>query len=403
MGDKGGFTDKAVANSAAAAARKGMLPFFLAFLASCATPARTPYTLADQQNAIVPGYQQIRFYADMSAADLAAQRDHFLPRTTGADGRSTWLVLSSGGAGGAFGAGLLTGWSARGDRPQFDLVTGVSAGALLAPFAFVGPAADDDLATLFTEASVAPLNRSRSLLAGVLGQSAISRKPFRALIDAHIDADLIGQIAARHRKGARLLIVTTNLDAERSVVWDIGAIAASNNPDKLRLIRDILEASASIPAIFPPVRISVSGNGTSFQELHADGGAIRQLYLLPDAFYAGADLGGLRPDIFVIVNAELAPSFSVVPQESIRIAERALSSLEKSSAARSVAEMAEFARRNRATFRLVFIDRSIPADRRIPFDPDYMQRAYDLGQTKGRAGAWEFVPPVGTGLLEQKQ
>ncbi|MFZ1469295.1 MAG: patatin-like phospholipase family protein [Paracoccaceae bacterium] len=402
MRDKGSFTEKATSTAAAVAGRKGMLPFLLAFLASCAAPQRTTYTLADLRDVMVPGYHQIRFYADMSTADLAAQRDHFLPRGAGSDGRSTWLVLSSGGAGGAFGAGLLTGWSARGDRPQFDLVTGVSAGALLAPFAFVGSAADDDLATLFTEASVAPLNRSRSLLAGILGQSAISRKPFRALIDAHIDADLIVQIAARHRSGARLLIVTTNLDAERSVVWDIGAIAASDNPDKLRLIGDILEASASIPAIFPPVRINVSGNGTSFQELHADGGAIRQLYLFPDAFYSTADLDGLRPDIFVIVNAELAPSFSVVPQESIRIAERALSSLEKSSAARSVAEMTEFARQNRATFRLAFIDRSIPADRRIPFDPNYMQRAYDLGQAKGRAGAWEFGPPIGTGLLEQK-
>lgn len=186
------------------------------------------------------------------------------------------------------------------------------------------------------------------------------------------------------------------------MIWDIGAIAASDNTDKLRLIRDVLEASASIPAIFPPVRINVSGNGTSFEELHADGGAIRQLYLFPDAFYSTANLDGLRPDIFVIVNAELAPSFSVVPQESIRIAERALSSLEKSSAARSVAEMAEFARHNRATFRLAFIDRSIPADRRIPFDPNYMQRAYDLGQAKGRAGAWEFGPPIGTGLLAQK-
>ncbi|MCB2095029.1 MAG: patatin-like phospholipase family protein [Rhodobacteraceae bacterium] len=399
MDDRGTSPEKAVSTAAAAAARRGMLPFFLAFLAGCFTPERTPYTLADLRDASIPGYHDIRFFADMPQDELAAQRTRFLPEGSGADGRSTWLVLSSGGAGGAFGAGVLAGWSERGDRPQFDLVTGVSAGALLAPFAFVGPAADTELANLFTALSVKQINHSRSLLAGVLGQGAISRKTFRALIEAHVNKDLVDRIAARHRTGARLLAVTTNLDSQRSVVWDIGAIAASGRPDSVRLIGDVLEASASIPAIFPPVRIPVTGDRATFEELHADGGVIRQLYLLPDAFYSNADLDGLRPDIYVIVNAALAPRFSVIPQQSIRIAERALSSLEKSSATQSVTEMAQFARQNRATFRLAYIDRAIPANRHIPFDPGFMRDAFALGQAKGRAGAWEFGPPIGTDLL----
>ena len=399
MDDRGTSPEKAVSTAAAAAARRGMLPFFLAFLAGCFTPERTPYTLADLRDASIPGYHDIRFFADMPQDELAAQRTRFLPEGSGADGRSTWLVLSSGGAGGAFGAGVLAGWSERGDRPQFDLVTGVSAGALLAPFAFVGPAADTELANLFTALSVKQINHSRSLLAGVLGQGAISRKTFRALIEAHVNKDLVDRIAARHRTGARLLAVTTNLDSQRSVVWDIGAIAASGRPDSVRLIGDVLEASASIPAIFPPVRIPVTGDRATFEELHADGGVIRQLYLLPDAFYSNADLDGLRPDIYVIVNAALAPRYSVIPQQSIRIAERALSSLEKSSATQSVTEMAQFARQNRATFRLAYIDRAIPANRHIPFDPGFMRDAFALGQAKGRAGAWEFGPPIGTDLL----
>ncbi|MCB2111047.1 MAG: patatin-like phospholipase family protein [Defluviimonas sp.] len=379
-----------------------MLPFLVAFIASCATPERTPYTLADQMAAEVPGYKEIRFYADMPAAELAGQRDHFLPTGLGADGRASWLALSAGGAGGAFGAGVLIGWSERGDRPAFDLVTGVSAGALLAPFAFVGPSADRELASLFTAASVERLNRSRSLLAGVFGQGALPSKELRALIDAHLDDALVERIAARHRAGARLLIVTTNLDAQRSVVWDIGAIAASDRPDRVRLIGDVLEASASIPAIFPPVRIAVTGNDRAFEELHADGGAMRQVYLLPEAYQPDTTLGGLRPDIHVIVNAELAPRFNVIPQQSIRIAERALESLEKSNASDIVTDLAEFARRNRATFRLAYIDRAIPSNRRIPFDPNYMQAAFALGQVKGRAGAWEAGPPIGTGFLEAK-
>ena len=392
--------EKGVPTAAAAAARRGMLPTLLAFLARLIAPSRTPYSLADLLQAEVPGYENIRFYADMPQADLRAKRPQFLPQGDASDSRESWLALSSGGAGGAFGAGVLTGWSERGDRPLFDLVTGVSAGALIAPFAFIGSQADRELASLFTGASVAKLNHSQSLLSGVFGQGAIPAKPLRALIDAHVDADLIQRIAARYRAGARLLVVTTNLDAQRNVVWDIGAIACSQRPNRLQLIGDVLEASASLPAIFPPIRIAVNGNGKAFDELHADGGTIRQLYLLPDAYLNSAASDEMRPDIYCIVNSELAPRFSVIPQQSIEIAERALSSLEKSGAARSVAEIAAFARLTKATFRLAFIDRSIPTNRRVPFDPGFMLRAYALGQSKGRAGAWAFGPPVGTDLLE---
>ena len=400
MRNKGTVPGKAVPTAAAAAARRGLLPSLLALLARLIAPARTPYSLDDLLQASVPGYGNIRFYADMSQAELGAKRPQFLPQGSGPDGRASWLALSSGGAGGAFGAGILTGWSERGDRPRFDLVTGVSAGALIAPFAFIGSRADKELASLFTGASVAPLNQSKSLLSGIFGQSAIPAKPLRTLIDMHVDAGLIESIAARHRAGARLLIVTTNLDAQRGVVWDIGAIACSHGADRLQLIGDVLEASASLPAIFPPVRIAVNGNGKDFEELHADGGTIRQLYLLPDAFLNVPASSDPRPDIYCIVNSELTPRFSVIPQQSIQIAERALASLEKSGAARSVAELAVFARQTGATFRLTFIDRTIAVDQRVPFDPGFMRRAYALGQSKGRAGDWAVGPPVGTDLLE---
>ncbi len=402
MREKSNLTDKAVTTAAAAAMHKGMLPWLLAFIANRSTPTRTPFTLADQMAATVPGYGSIRFFADSPQAGLAAQQDHILPPNLKQQKRQTWLALSSGGAGGAFGAGVLTGWTTHGDRPQFNLVTGVSAGALLAPFAFVGPRADMQLAKLFTAASVVHINQDRSLLAGIFGQSAIPAKPLRALIDTYVTAGLIEHIAERHRAGARLLVVTTNLDAQRSVVWNVGAIAASDHPGRLRLIGDVLEASASIPAIFPPVRIAVTGNGKAFEELHADGGAVRQLYLLPDAFLdipAPAQAGA---DIFVILNAELGPSFSVIPQQSIQVAARALSSLEKSSAQRSVAEIANFAHQNKANFRLVYLDRAIPVDRHVPFDPNFMQRAFALGHAKGLAGSWAFAAPTGTDLLEDE-
>ena len=402
MADKSHLPEKGVSSAAAAGARRGMLPVLLAFLASCTTPARTPHSAAEQLAATVPGYEGIRFHADMAPTELAAHRESFLPQS-GQARRASWLALSAGGAGGAFGAGVLTGWSERGDRPDFDLVTGVSAGALLAPFAFAGPAADRELARLFTAASVARLNRSRSLLAGIFGQGALPAREIRALIDAHLIDARIERIAARHRAGARLLIVTTNVDAQRSTVWNIGAIAASGRPNRLRLIGDILEASASIPAIFPPVRIAVAAGGKTFEELHADGGAMRQVYLLPDALPSLAELGGPRPDIHVIVDAELAPRFRVIPQQSIRIAERALESLEKANATRVIAHLADFARLNRASFRLNYIDRAIPIDRRIPFDPAYMQAALHLGRSRAGPAPGRSARRWGACFLRQSE
>lgn len=387
---------RALPAAASNAARRGMVPWIFVFLAGCAAPERTPHSLADQDAAEVAGYSDIRFFADLPRAELADFS--FLPVGSGTDGRENWLVLSAGGAGGAYGAGVLAGWSERGDRPQFDLVTGVSAGALLAPFAFAG--FDKEISTLFTGPSVADINRSRSLLAGILGRGAITGNALRKVIDAHLSDALIDEIARRHRAGARLLIVTTNLDAQRSVVWDIGAIAVSQRPDRRKLIGDILEASASIPAIFPPVRIQVTGNGRQFEELHADGGAIRQVYLLPDSVGTSVLPDGRQPDIFVIANAELTPSFSVVPDQSIRVAERALSSLEKSNLAREIIDIAALAQRGGALFRLAFIDRELPIDRRIPFDPAYMRAAYALGHAAGVGGTWAFVPPSGGNLLE---
>ncbi|TYB81503.1 patatin-like phospholipase family protein [Maritimibacter fusiformis] len=400
MRDKEPLAEKAVPVAAAAAARRAMLPYLVSMIARRTTPPRIPYSLADQLAARVPGYGDIRLYVDAPAHEIAARQDVFLPGCVEGARPAEWLVLSSGGAGGAFGAGVLSGWSEHGDRPRFDLVTGVSAGALIAPFAFIGSEADAALANVFTGASTDRLNRSRSLMSGVFGQSAIPAAPLRELIDGHVDAAFCDRIAARHDQGARLLIVTANLDAQRNVVWDLGAIAASGQPDRVRLMADLLQASASIPAILPPVRIAVIGNGVEFDELHADGGVMSQIYMVPDALWTDPSLARLCPRISTIVNAEIAPSFAVIEQQSIRVAERALASLEKYNLARGVGAIADFARRIGARFRLASIDQAIPAEPHLPFDPVFMAAAFALGRDKGLSGKWENGPPVGTVLLD---
>lgn len=365
----------------------------VAILTGCAAPKRIAFTAQDQIDASVPGFEGLRAYADMPAADLPAWNRDFLPNAA----RPVYLALSSGGAGGAFGAGLLSGWTLRGDRPAFDLVTGVSAGALIAPFAFVGSDADAALVTLFDTGIAAKLDDPKPLFSGILGTSLFDAKPLRDLIGQYVTTDLLTRIAERQRRGARLLVLTTNIDAERSVIWNMGAIAASAHPGAAQLFGDVLAASASIPAVFPAMPITVTGRGRSFQELHSDGGVIRQIFLTPDAtFVSGAPTAafdGARPVIYAIVNHELDPAFEMVTDRSIAVAKRAYEALIKSSIRSSIAAFDDLALRGGFSFNLAFIDRHVPMDPRNPFDPVYMKTVFALGRQKGASGAWTLRLP----------
>ncbi|MEO0730227.1 MAG: patatin-like phospholipase family protein [Pseudomonadota bacterium] len=194
------------------------------------------------------------------------------------------LAISGGGADGAYGAGLLNGWSAGGGRPSFEIVAGVSTGALSAPFAFLGAAYDDQLRELYTKYSTKDLIKPR-VLAGLLGGTAVSdTKPLQSLIARYINKRVLKEIAREHRTGRRLLVGTTNLDSERPVVWDMGAIAARGTPEAARLFRRVLLASAALPGLFPPVFVKVQSDGRTFEEMHVDGGTTDNAFLLPTNF-----------------------------------------------------------------------------------------------------------------------
>jgi predicted acylesterase/phospholipase RssA len=257
-------------------------------ISGCATLERLPaVTYAEARQIDILDIPDARFYVSDTNRiyDVAIKAYQRSNRARGGQTRH-YLALSGGGDDGAFGAGLMAGWSAHGNRPEFDMVTGVSTGALSAPFAFLGRAYDQKLAGMYTETSAGDIFQKRAILiSAVTSDSLVDNAPLRKLIDSSVDAAMVRAIADEYDKGRLLFVLTTNLDQSRPVIWNIGAIAASNNPKARDLIVDVLLASASIPAIFPPVMLDVTVDGQKRQEMHVDGGTIAQVFFLPSVVF----------------------------------------------------------------------------------------------------------------------
>jgi predicted acylesterase/phospholipase RssA len=309
-----------------------------------------------------------------------------------------YLALSGGGENGAYGAGLLNGWTAAGTRPEFTFVTGISTGSLIAPFAYLGPRYDYVLTEIYTKYSTKDLVRKKPILSALTSDSAADTGPLRALIARYMNAGVIAEIAAEHRKGRRLFIGTTNLDAGRPVIWNIGEIAASGDPAAPPLIRDILLASASIPGAFPPVRINVDVNGQSFDELHVDGGTTSQVFLYP----AGVDWKKAtralkvpsKPTVYVIRNASLHADYTPTKQKLLPIASRSISALIRTQGIGDLYRIYSNAQRDGLNYRLAYIPDSFDMKSKEAFDPAYMRALYGVGYEFGRSGkAWQDKPP----------
>lgn len=368
----------------------------LAFVvAACTQPeTRKPFTVQDLNTAQVSGFEEMRLFVDASVAEVEAARRMFVPQTN--IRQPNYLLLSAGGEGGAYGAGFLSGWSARGDRPEFDLVTGVSAGALIAPFAFVGRSTDAELTAFFSDGLATRLDARNSFVTGALGQSIYPAGPLSDLIAFEITDALIDQVAARHKEGARLLVLTTNLDAGRGVIWDMGAIAAAQSSFRYDLFRQVLRASASIPAIFPPTPIAATSIANDITELHVDGGAVRQLLFMPDEAYSGplgrSLLGSEQPNIFVVVNQQLMPSFAMSRDQTLAIGRRSYGILIRSSTRDSLTADREFAAQHGLNFQMTSITYDLSAIRSQPFDANYMKAALSLGFRNGNLANWVISP-----------
>lgn len=298
--------------------RRPVVLFTLLALGGCATaPARHPIPreLADQ--AVVTGLTpDVRAWGDDPVGPLhdwlELMGEGLTACCAGVTGRPHhYLVISSGGDDGAFGAGLLAGWTASGSRPEFDLVSGVSTGALIAPLAFLGSDYDDELREVYTQYSAQDMVESLGVIKALSSDGAYGTKPLRRLIDHYIGDEEVTRIANEARKGRRLLVTTTNLDAARPVVWDLTRIAASGAPNARQLIGDVILASCSVPALFQPVLLDVTAGGERYDELHVDGGVTSQLFIGPNGYdwkrvVARLGVQG-KPQVYVIRNARPRP------------------------------------------------------------------------------------------------
>ena len=309
---------------------------------------------------------------------------------------TTFLAISGGADNGAFGAGLINGWTAAGNRPSFSVVTGISAGALIAPFAFLGPDYDQRLSEVFT--GVAPrdvLLLPRQIFAVfplLFGEALADTSPLARLINRYANEEMLAAIAREYGRGRMLLVGTTNLDLQRPVVWNIGAIAASGHPEALTLFRSILLASASIPGAFPPVLVPVEYGGRTYQEMHVDGGAAMQVFLYPPSLNLRER--GLNRERFayVIRNGRMDVEAGVTARGIFSIARRSAATLLHFSGVSDISRIYLTALRDGVGFRLAFIGPDFHADRREPFDPVYMQALFDYGYAQA-SRPWHNAPP----------
>ncbi len=359
-------------------------------LGGCAAP-RTPYTEADlaQAETAVPGARSFgdtpdpRFAAGVQAA--FARRD------------ATYLALSGGGGDGAFGAGILNGWTESGRRPTFTVVSGVSTGALIAPFAFLGPRYDPVLREIYTSGIAESLLDSPDPFRALLGSSVFSDDRLRELLARYVTADLLAEIAAERARGRFLFVVTTNLDAQRPVVWDLGLIAAQGTPRSLELFRDALVASASIPAVFPPVFMEATmPDGRSFREMHVDGTITTSVFTLPRGVLwsdrmVGPRVGGT---LYVLMNAKIDTDFQLVPDTTADIGTRSVSTLIKNGSRADLVDTWQAARARGIGFNVASIGREVKTENGAGFDTAYMRRLYAYGEERGRSGRfWSATPP----------
>lgn len=363
-------------------------------VAACGTVARAPYTAEQAALAGIPGIPGARVYADASLdtiAELAAR-----PRTNGVG--FTYLALSGGGGDGAYGAGVLNGWTESGGRPEFSLVSGVSTGALIAPFAFLGPGYDPYLTEIYTSGVAGELVASPNLANVLFGSGLFGDGRLRGLISRYVTPDLLAAVAAEHAKGRRLLVITTNLDTQRAVIWNMGAIAASGAPNAVDLFRDVLAASASIPAVFPPQFIDVSAGAARFREMHVDGSVVTPVFTLPQSLLLrdGRLRTGGKADIYVVINGRLEPDFDVTQDNTLAIVGRSFTTASRARSRAALASTYALARTNGIGFNLTYVDGTGPnATAANGFDTAYMRALYQDGLRKGRTGTfWEHTVPA---------
>ncbi|HEU4958688.1 MAG TPA: patatin-like phospholipase family protein [Sphingomicrobium sp.] len=381
-------------------------------ISGCSTPDRLPAVpqsaSAQAESLPVPIRYLVSRETDSFAAEgmRALEKEKAWLASQGHQGPlppAYYLAISGGGDNGAYGAGLLNGWTATGKRPEFKLVTGVSTGALIAPFAFLGPKYDYVLERVYTTTSQKDIFKKRGLLKGALfGDAMADTAPLAQIIASYVNQQLLDEIAAEYQKGRVLLVGTGNLDSLEPVIWNMTAIAANKDPRSIQLFRNVLLASASIPGAFPPVMIDVNVGGTRYQEMHVDGGTMAQVFFVPPSINI-KQLGAAEPrqrTLYVIRNARLDADWASVDRRTMSIAARAIASLTRTQGIGDLYRIYLTAQKDGIDFNLTYIPPTFNTPHLEEFDTNYMQQLYAVGQQAAHSGtAWQKYPPGLEGQL----
>lgn len=377
---------------------------FLALAGCSSVLPRNPVPFDSVETAQIEGIPNARFWGDELSPHLKWEMDNLTPEEirTGFPALygqpHNYLAISGGGARGAFGAGLLGGWTKAGNRPEFQMVTGISTGALIAPFAYLGSDYDHILKTVYTSISTKNILEKRSFFSLLTADAVADTTPLKDLLKKYVNNEVIAAIAVEHRRGRGLYIGTTDLDYMRPVIWDIGAIAASGKPGASALVRKILLASASIPAGMPPVRINVTANGRIYEEMHVDGGVAAQVFVYPTTtdwkrVMQLLDVSG-ETTAYVIRNSRLKPHHEVVEPKVQPIAGRSISSLIRTQGIGDLYMIYMLTQRDGIGYQLASIPDEFERRPEEPFDMDYMNELYELGYQMALKGyPWTDEPP----------
>ena len=384
------------------------------FLTSCVGASRSaplPYSALNTTH--IAEFGLIRFWGDETSPEISSYVDTQFEQVRASGCRrctkeANFLALSGGGADGAFAAGMLNGWSQHGNRPVFEVVTGVSTGSLAAPFAFLGQRYDTALQEVYTQISDKDIYINKGVFA-LAGPSLYDNAPLRNLIMKLVTENLLDEISREHLRGRRLLVQTTNIDAQRPVIWDMGAIAASHSKERRTLFVNILLASAAIPVIFPPVSIKVRSGDRVYDELHVDGGVTSQITFGPP----GLDLnraertafGAPRiKNLYVIRNGKIEPEYMAVDQSAPDLAKRAVGTMVKYQTLSNIRNLYTRARAAHINLSFVSIPEAFSEVPKSEFDSIYMVRLFDFGLQMGRRGEfWRHVPPESLILSEAQR
>lgn len=365
----------------------------LSFLRRYARHTRLPAPIG--VSASLRGFENVRLSIGEAEESLSAAADRMAIPQAESDEDFNILAISGGASGGAFGAGVLVGLSRAGRRPKFAIVTGVSTGALMAPFAFLGSDWDARLEDAYTGGRAAQL-WSLARLAPTLDGGLFRPDALDSVIDPFIDAELVAAVAREHARGRRLLVATTDLDSENACIWDMGEIASRGGDRALALFRAVLAASASLPGLFPPRRFACEADGVQYEEMHVDGGVAAPLFVMPEALLRWKTLGQrLRGGrVYVIVNMSLDGAPRTTEPNLPTILLRSFDAMLRSTYRQALNLAAAFCADHDLPLSVASIPLDPQAGNMLTFDTAVMRRIFEAAVLKAHGpDLWDTVIP----------